>query len=276
MATQVPVLTQTFSPLGRPNPFARRPDPLLALLGAVAGAAVGQTLLPAVAEQQRLIQHGANLGPATPAEPPTALLRLRERAGTLADAGTALAAVSQTLAEASIPTEDDLLAARQRTAGLVRTYNDTLKQITSSPLVLKEELADSLEATATALETSLSTLGITIGSDGTLSLSESTLADQLSTTSTSVATATTTLRELGGRLGALGTQLRAAPDEALLYQPTPDPRIERLGRQPQRTPAIAVGGAGLVYAYLFAKQQVRMLSDLGSLGPSGALFNAVV
>lgn len=276
MATPVPVLTQGFSPLGRPNPFARRPDPLLALLGSVAGAAVGQTLLPAVAQQQRLIQHGANLGPATPPEPPTALLRLRERGGTLADAGSALATVSETLAEASIPTEDDLLAARQRTAGLVRTYNDALKQITSSPLVLKEELADGLEATATALESSLNTVGITIDPDGALTLSASTLADELSTTSTTVATAAATLRELGSRLGALGTQLRAAPNEALLYQPTPDPRVERPGRQPQRTPSIAIGGAGLVYAYLFAKQQVRMLSDLGSLGASGALFNAVV
>lgn len=275
MATPVPVLTRSASPLGQANPFARRPDPLLAFLGSLAGGAVGQQLLPAVAKQQ-LIESGVRLGTATPPQPPMALARLRERAATLADEGAALAAVSETLAEASRPAEDDLLAARQRAAGLVRTYNDAAKQITSAPLVLKRELADSLESTASALEASLSTVGITINGDGTLSLSESTLADRLSTTSTTVATAATTLRELGGRLGALGTQLRTAPNEALLYQPTPDPRSERPGAQPQPPRAVALGGAGVAYAYLFARQQVRMLTEFGFLGTSGGLFNTVV
>lgn len=274
--TSVPLVTASFNPFGAPNPFTRRPDPFISLLGALGGTANGQSLLSIVGSQQQLIQRGAALGPAVDLPPPTTITRFQERAATLRDEAQGLATVAATIATATRPTERDLLTARQRTSALVRTYNDALKLVTSAPLVLKSELADGLEATASTYQTELSAVGITIAADGTLSLDEATLADALAPSSTTLTSAATTLRDLGRALGTLGQQLSASPVDALRYAPPPDPRAEAPAGSPGQPPAVLMRGAGIVYAYLVARQHIRVLSDLGGAGNTGTRFNALI
>lgn len=270
----MPLANSGVPSLGAVSPFARRADPLLAFLSRLSGVAIGRALLPIVDQQQKVLQSSIRLGPAPESPAPSALRRFRDVSADLSAEGVALATIANTIDQAQYPAENDLLAARQATARVVRTSNELFNFVNEAPLILKTELADSLEATATALQSDLSSIGITINADGTLSLNETTLATALDLGSSTVDSAATTLRELGSRLGTLGTQFSQSPAVQLLYQPELNLTSERASARPEAPPPVTLSGAEVVYAYLVSSQRIRMFDAVSLAGSSGTLFSA--